>query len=441
MPGKVEHGMWYRRAFTAPRLPDPVEAVTRVDPAEVAPAEAGLSQRAIKSIWALVESLYRSGMHPGIAVCLRRHGKIALHRSIGYAGGLLPSEGERPLPLELDTPICLFSASKGVTGVVAHKLAEEGHINLLDPVSYYVPAYAQRGKGNISIYQLLSHRGGVPTIRQPIEVETFVDHDEMLRLVCASEPSCSEGRITEYHALTGGYVIAELVRATTGKTIRQYLDEKFRRPLGMRFFNYGLDEADLGLAATNYQTGALGIKPIDDHLEALLGLHLEGVTEGSNDDRFKRAVMPSANLYATAEEVTRFYQMMIDGGRWQGQQVLDARTVYRATRETGKVLLDRAVYLPMRYSTGFMLGGRPVGVYGANSHYAFGHLGFTNIFTWGDPQRDIAVSILTTGKPIIGPHLLLLPRLVQAIAGACSPVRDMSGGFAATGVPLADAAG
>jgi len=425
MSAKIQDSKWYRRTFRAPRLPGAIDAVTRVDPAEVAPAEVGLSQRAVKSIWREVESLYRSGMHPGITVCLRRRGRIALHRSLGYAGGLLPHEGPGPVVLGLDTPICLFSAAKSITGVVAHKLAEEGHIDLLDPVSYYLPDYAQRGKGNISIYQLLCHRGGVPRIEEPIAVDTMLDHDEMLRLICASEPSCTEGRITEYHAVTSGYVIAELVRVTTGKTIRQYLDEKIRQPLGMRFFNYGLEPEDLGLAATNYVTGSSSGKSINDHLQAVLGAPLEAVVEGSNDERFKRAVIPSANLYATAEEVTRFYQMMIDNGRWQGQQVLDPRTVYRATKEAGKTLLDRGVFLPMRYSAGFMLGGRPVGAYGINSHYAFGHLGLSNIFTWGDPQRDIAVAILTTGKPILGPHLLTLPKLVQAIAGACEPVRDM----------------
>ena len=422
----TQYHQWYKRAFQVPRFPDPMEAVTRIDPAEVAPAEAELSQAAIKDIWGAVEKFYQSKMHPGVSICLRRRGKIVLHRSIGYARGIMPNEGDEAVPLDLNTPICLFSASKGISAVVAHKLAEEGHINLLDPISYYIPAYAQHGKGKISIYQLLCHRGGVPRIAEPIEVETILDHDEMLRLICASEPSCSEGRITEYHAITGGYIIAELVKATTGKTIRQYLDEKFRQPMGMRFFDYGLEPADQHLAAQNYVTGIAGNKWMGAQLEKVLGTTIDEATDGSNDERFKSAVIPSANLFATAEEVSRFYQMMIDNGRWEGRQVLSPLTVYRATREAGKALLDRGVYLPVRYSSGFMLGGSPVGFYGRNSHYAFGHLGFSNIFSWGDPERDIAACIMTTGKPIIGPHLLALPKIVQAIAGHCGPVRDMS---------------
>jgi CubicO group peptidase (beta-lactamase class C family) len=94
-------------------------------------------------------------------------------------------------------------------------------------------------------------------------------------------------------------------------------------------------------------------------------------------------------------------------------------------REMGKPQFDRSLVLPMRYSAGMMLGMNPVGLYGPKTHYAFGHLGFSNIICWADPERDIAVSILTTGKPVIGNHLLSFAKLLNGISSTLKPCVDM----------------
>ena len=100
--------------------------------------------------------------------------------------------------------------------------------------------------------------------------------------------------------------------------------------------------------------------------------------------------------------------MMLQRGEWQGQRVLDPVTVLRGTREVGGARLDKSLMLPMRYSAGMMLGGKPAGLYGVDTHHAFGHLGFSNILCWADPQRDLAVSIVSSGKPVISTHICLL---------------------------------
>jgi hypothetical protein len=81
--------------------------------------------------------------------------------------------------------------------------------------------------------------------------------------------------------------------------------------------------------------------------------------------------------------------------------------------------------LPMRYSAGFMLGGSPAGIYGLETQYAYGHLGYANIFCWADPERDIAVSLMNTGKLVLGAHLKSLPLVLHTISSECYPVVDM----------------
>ncbi|MDX1736225.1 MAG: hypothetical protein R3228_17745, partial [Halioglobus sp.] len=73
----------------------------------------------------------------------------------------------------------------------------------------------------------------------------------------------------------------------------------------------------------------------------------------------------------------------------------------------------------------------PIGIYGKDTEYAYGHLGFANIFCWADPERDIAVSLMNTGKATLGPHLRSLPALLGTISEECRPVVDM-----ATDIPV-----
>ena len=70
----------------------------------------------------------------------------------------------------------------------------------------------------------------------------------------------------------------------------------------------------------------------------------------------------------------------------------------------------------MRFSEGLLLGDNPIGLYGRNCSDSFGHLGFINILCWGDPKRDLAVSLLTTGKPAVSTHLYQLARVVSSIS-------------------------
>lgn len=408
-----------KKFFRTVDIPDSLETVADIDHAEeVDPVTVGLTSTATDTIWDATQDLYRSGVYPLLSLCVRRQGEIILNRSLGY------SRDEQVA--SINTPVCMFSASKAVSAVLIHLLAEQGKIHLLDPVSYYIPQFAAKGKGSISILQLLSHRGGIPSIPQGTDVSLLFDHDKALQLICEAESDDHHGRIQAYHAITSGFIIGELIRVTTGMSAQQFLNRNISKPMGMRYFRYGLTKRDQAQAALNVVTGA-NIGAINNGLKSIMGADPDEVVEITNDARFYQSIIPSANLFATAEEVSRFFQMLLNHGQWQDTQILQPLTVYKATRSIGKAELDKSLMMPMRYSPGFMMGGSPYGIYGPNSQYAYGHLGFANIMCWADPERDIAVSIMNTGKPALGPHLKTLPALIGAIAGECEPCVDLEG--------------
>jgi len=308
--------------------------------------------------------------------------------------------------------------------MLIHLLAEQGKVQLLDPVSHYIPQFAAEGKANISILQLLSHRGGIPNLPEGESMEILLDHDAALEALCAAKPLDHLGRVQSYHAVTSGVIMDELIRATTGMTIQESLDKYIRKPMGMKYFYYGVPKKDRGIVAHDQVTGPK-IGAVDKNLQGIIGVDPNDIGQFTQEERFYDAVFPSANLFCTAEESSRFYQMLLDGGIYQGEKILDPLTVLKATHSFGKAEFDKSLMAPMRFSAGFMLGGSPVGLYGKHSQHAYGHLGYANIICWADPEREISVSLMNNGKLIVGPHLKSFIKLIGSIAKQCPPCNEL----------------
>jgi CubicO group peptidase (beta-lactamase class C family) len=405
----------YKRLFRTIDVPEDLRAITDIDvKQEVDPNSVGLDSTAIETIWQAAENLYRTGVHPMLSLCVRRKGQIVINRSLGYA--------RQGVAATVNTPVCLFSASKAVSSLLIHLLEEQGKIHLLDPISYYLPEFAAKGKSSITVLQLLSHRGGIPNLPEGVDMHSLLDHKATIKILCEAEPT--DRRNQAYHAVTSGFIMDELIRVTTGLNIQQYLDRYIKKPMGMRYFRYGLTKRDQSKVAHDKVTGP-DIGVINRALEGIIGVAPDEIVDLTNSPLFYETVFASANLFATAEECSRFFQMLLNHGEWQGKKILDPLTVHKATHALGKAEFDKTLMAPMRYSAGYMLGGAPYGIFGPNSHHAYGHLGYANISCWADPQRDIAVSIMNNGKLIVGPHLKSFFKLIGAIAGQCSPVVDM----------------
>lgn len=406
-----------RRAFRLSQIPEDLETVTFRDDAGENPAAAGVTPETVDALWHSVQNLYRTGVHPGIQISVRHRGEQVLHRTIGHATGNGPNDppGAVKVPMTTDTPICYFSASKAVTALLVHMLAEQGLVNLTDPVSYYCPEFGANGKRTITVHQILSHRGGIPALPRDAPIDVFWDHDEVWRLLCAARPVGVDGARVAYHAITGGFVLQQVLERVTGDTIENYLDKHLRQPMAMTWFTYGIAREHLNDLASNYATGPTPRFPVSWVVDRALGNDIHTVEQATNDPRFKEAVMPAGNLCGTAEEMGRFFQMMLNGGLWNGRRICSENTVRRAIQQFGSLQIDRTMMMPMRFSAGMMLGGNPVGLWGRNSRFAFGHVGLINKLCWADAARDISVSLLNTGIPIIGHHLPALVKFMHTV--------------------------
>lgn len=407
----------------------PAERVSSFAP-EADPRDVGLRAEDIEEIWRAVVRLYQTGLHPAVALCLRRGGRVVLDRAIGHARGNGPDDaltaGGELVPATPATLFNLFSASKAVTAMLVHLLDERGKVHLDDPVAEFIPEFGRRGKEWITLRHVLTHRAGLPSM-PPVEKggapdRLLSDPDSLFRLICEVAPLKPFGRHLGYHAITGGAIIGEVVRRVTGRDIRTFLRESVLDPLGIKHLNYGVPPQDVPLVAHNAATGPAAPPPYSWMLRRALGVGLEEAVAISNDPRFLTAIVPSGNIIGTANEASRFFQLLLNDGILDGVRVFERRTVRRAVAEQSYLEVDSIMAMPVRYGMGFMLGGRWMSPFGVDTQRAFGHVGFTVTVAWADPERDIAVALMTSGKPFITPGQLRWLDVVQTISRRCRKV-------------------
>jgi CubicO group peptidase (beta-lactamase class C family) len=395
---------------------------------EVAPEPHGASRADIESLWGHIEDVYRTGMHPAIQVCVRRENEVVLNRSIGYASGNGPDDS-RSTPkrkVDLDTPINIFSASKAVTAMVVHKLAWEGVLHLDDWVSDYIPEFALHGKERITLRHVLAHRAGLPNLPpEALDLDLLGQPNRVLELLCDAKPRSRPGRLLAYHAITGGFVLGAVIERATGKDLRDVLRQEIAEPLGLRWLNYGVAEDQVHEVAVNAFTGPPPPPPFGTILNRALGASMSECVELSNDPRFITGVIPSANIFTTAQEMSVFFQCLLDGGRHEGKEIFDRRCVRHAVAEQSWLEIDFTLIFPIRYGLGFMLGSKGPGLFGRDAEHAFGHVGLSNVFCWADPERKLSVALLNTGKPIAARHVIPMFRFILGLGKTFSKIEDL----------------
>ena len=206
-------------------IPEDLEEVTSIGEEEPLRGT-GARRAAVDAVWRRVEDFYRTGVHPAIQICIRRRGRVVLNRAIGHASGNAPEDDpDTPkVPATCETPFCLFSAAKAITAMVIHKLDEQRVLHLEDRVCDYIPEFGRHGKQRITIRHVLGHRAGIPNL--PPEMH----RPRPARPPGAGRPAPlrreaahATGTLLAYHAISGGFVLAEMVRRATGSDIRTVL--------------------------------------------------------------------------------------------------------------------------------------------------------------------------------------------------------------------------
>lgn len=381
------------------RVPADLDAITDIGDEE----PDALDAAAVEQIWDAARHWYRAGMQPAIQVCLRYNGIVVLNRAIGHGWGNGPTDPDdaEQVPVTTGTPFCVYSAAKAISTTVVHMLVERGSFALDDRVCDYLPEYTGYGKERTTIRHVLTHSAGVPFATGPRpDLRRMNDSDYARRKLGELKPIHRPGLMHIYHGLTWGPLVREIVSAATGRSIREILATEILDPLGFRWTNYGVADADVALVAPSHVTGKPLPAPIAAGLKIALGGSMTQIIPFSNSPMFLTSVVPSSSTVSTAGELSRFAEMLRRGGELDGVRVMRAQTLRAAAKPCRRLRPDVATGLaPMRWGTGFMLGSKRFGPFGRDAGAAFGHTGLTNIAIWADPARGLAAGLVSSGKP------------------------------------------
>jgi CubicO group peptidase (beta-lactamase class C family) len=319
----------------------------------------------------------------------------------------------------------VYSASKAITATVVHLLHERGLLDVNARVAEYVSEFNRPYFDEITVNHVLSHRAGFPFIpRSVMDLDRFTDSAFLRDAITAVRIRSRPGAVQSYHAVSGGFVLGEVIREVTGSDIATVLQREILDPLGFRWTGYGAAPEDQHLIAYDYATGPRLLPPASSLLTRALGMSIEELVIVARDPRFLSGTVPAGNIITTANELSRFMDLLRQGGTLDGVRILSPGTIRRAILGPSHHEFDRSLGLPLRFGGGYMLGAKTLSLYGPDTEGAFGHLGFTNVMGWADPRRELSVALMTNGNPTVGPHLPLLWSLTRRIGSAAPKVAD-----------------
>jgi CubicO group peptidase (beta-lactamase class C family) len=311
----------------------------------------------------------------GAAVCVYLGGRPVVDLWAGLADRDTGRQWQR------DTMAVTNSTTKGFTATVAHLLVERGLLDLDAPVASYWPEFAENGKQEIPVRWVLSHRAGVPALDHAPQLDDVVAWAPVVAAVARQKPIWAPGTAHGYHAYTLGWIVGEIVRRITGKTIGRFYADEIASRFGIDFW-IGLPPAQRNRVATSYRSRPPATV---DRAPELMRRALAGwTTEHMNLPAVQEAEIPSSNGIGTAHAIARHYAALI--GEVDGARILTPRTLTAAC-EVQSDGPDRVLGLPTRCGLGFAL---PPSLGVQSGPRSFGHAGFGGSLGFGDPDLGLA---------------------------------------------------
>jgi CubicO group peptidase (beta-lactamase class C family) len=327
----------------------------------------------------------------GAAVSVWKNGRSILELKGGFR------DSKREKLWTADTIVLFWSATKGLGSACLLHVLQERDIGLERRVAELWPEFAQAGKGEITLAQLLSHQAGLPAFDESVDV---LDYPAVIAALEKQAPLWPPGTAHGYHARTFGFLVDELVRRIAGKTVGEYWRHAFAEPLALDIW-IGLPEIENARVATIYAARAGGTATPAEFYSDLVtpgtlvrkaftsprGLHS---ISAMNTKENRALQIVSFGGIGSASSLAKFYAMLANGGELEGCRYFSQATIAQmtTTRSSGT---DRIFKIPTAFSAGFMKDPPETTrrIFGP-SPLAFGHPGAGGSHAFADPENGIS---------------------------------------------------
>lgn len=366
------------------------------------PAAAGLSAKGLVRVDAMAEGYVRRGAMPGVLIVVAHHGRIVHTYSVGAR------DIEADAPMATDTIFRIYSMTKPITGVAVMQLLERDMIHLSDPVSRFLPEFANltvwiggsseapetEPARTMTIEHLLTHTSGLTygdrsadgvaamyaeaRLYSGPDLEAFVRR--LARLPLASQPG------TRWEYSVSMDVLGRIVETVAEKPFDTYLEDEILQPLGMVDTGFRVPDEKLSRLAALYRR-------TDDG-----GLELTETPAESDYRSERRVPFGGHGLVSTAADYLRFATMLVNGGELDGVRILSRKSVDLMLRDhlgaeygqhplTSSWMGDGARGLGFAFTGAVVRDGAANGIPGSTGAFFWG--GAASTFFWLDRDRGL----------------------------------------------------
>ena len=311
-----------------------------------------------------------SGADVGASYCATIEGETVVDLWGGYA------DAARTRPWTRDTIINVYSTTKTMTALTALMIADRGDLDFDAPVAKYWPEFAANGKADIKVSHLMSHSSGLSGWKAPITKADLYDWDKATSLLAAQAPFWEPGTAPGYHGLTQGYLVGEVIRRITGRSLGTVFREEIAEPLGADF-HIGLpasEDARVAELIPPPPGAAIADGPGQSELLANMSNN-PGIDVGETRTRaWRGAEIPAAGGTGNARSVAEIHVILANGGVAKGKRFLSEAGCRKALelQVEGKDLILGG---PARFGMGFGLAGGAVPLPNPNTIYWGGYGG------------------------------------------------------------------
>ncbi|XP_077998648.1 beta-lactamase domain-containing protein 2-like [Glandiceps talaboti] len=380
-------------------------------------------------------SNHEQGLEIGSAFSAYYKGKKVVDLWGGYANA------EAEDPWQQDTMSMFYSVTKSVVALCIAVAVDRGHLDYDQKVAYYWPDFAQKGKENITLKQLVNHEAAIPVPSQTPNMQMVKDPDWLGKVLAASEPQWEPGTGSGYHVYTFGWLLSEVLRRADPKhrLVGQFFQDEIARPFGIDFFvglpkeeNYRVADIvapSIGiyqmLFYSKYRRVALQLLTQPDSLmaRAMATDGVFGPPQRINTYSFRSLDIPAVNGFGTARGLAKLFGILANGGTFNGKKLLSKKWVDNFAECTSP---DIDLVTQMK-SDGYCHGllrhcSAPEGL---NLDQVYGHYGHGGHSAFFDPEHNLAfsyqaslLSIFTYGE---APRY---QRLIKALYDSVSKIED-----------------
>ncbi len=346
------------------------------------PESVGIDPQRLATLDGLIRQHISDNRYPGAQFAVARHGKLVRVATFGDARA-----DPDTLPADDTTLWLMFSQTKVIVTAALWQLVEAGKLQFADRIADHIPEFEANGKGDITLFQIITHQGGFPNAEVP--EEAWEDHDLLRKTVGDFTLEWTPGSKVHYHGTAAHWVAAALIEAVTRSDYRDHVRENLLRPIGLEneIFVGVSEEADGRCADIHHL----------EEDESYIGSRR--IARSSRNTRAWRAAgVPGAGGYGTARGIASFYQMLLAGGVLNGSRVLGPRVIQFATRNHTGDRVDENMGMPMHRGLGPHVRGFTPTIRGLGtiaSPSAFGHGGAGTSYSWGDPESGVSFTYLS----------------------------------------------